>query len=136
MKKRMLWKIVAALCLVALIIPFFPALTATQVDATTNAPYPWAMEAYGQAHSRIYTTKAAPAVDGRKEESYTDLGKTGSFISSAADGSNATSPAEKKTSASRLFFTPHQRAKISGRYNMVMGSSMAPKDCRGLPYLI
>ncbi len=95
MKRGLLWKSVAAVCLVAMLLPIFSALTATPVDATTHAPYPYAMEAFGQTHSGIYSTSSAPVMDGTKEACYTDLGNTGTFISSQPDGSNSNSPASE-----------------------------------------
>ncbi len=101
MKRRTIWKIVAAFCLIAMLLPTFSALTAIPVDATTNAPYPYAMEAYGQAHSGIYSTETAPTLDGVRDASYTKMAElnegngTGTFISSAEDGSNTTSPASE-----------------------------------------
>lgn len=101
MKRRTLWKIVAAFCMIAMLLPTFSTLTAIPVDATTNAPYPYAMEAYGQAHSGIYSTATAPALDGVRDATYTKMAEldegsgVGTFVSSEADGSNTTSPASE-----------------------------------------
>ncbi len=99
MKRSTLWKIVAAVLLLAMALPLFSALTPTQVTAvTTVAPLPYAMEQYGQHQTGIYKTPAAPAIDGARDSSYNLMDQftdsfgssyNGIFYSTSEDGSAA-----------------------------------------------
>ena len=71
MKRTTLWKLLTGVLLVAVLLPLFPGLNATEVAAvTTDPPLPYAMEQYGQHHSGIYFTDTAPGIDGQKDASY------------------------------------------------------------------
>ena len=99
MKKSVFWKIAASVLMIALIMPLFSAISPT-VSAAPNAPYPYAMEAYGQKHGGIYSVSAAPAIDGEKDASYTEIARfTGSavelFASTNAYGTDNVEPASE-----------------------------------------
>lgn len=81
MRKKTGLKIIASMCLMALVIPLFSAITPTAVlAAEKNAPFPYAMEAYGQEHSGIYAA-TAPTMDGTKDAGYTEIATFGSTYS-------------------------------------------------------
>lgn len=73
MKKRTLWKIVAAFCLIAMLLPTFSGLTFTPVVAedssTSPAPVPYALEFLNQEHPKMYLSDAATTLDGVKNDS-------------------------------------------------------------------
>ncbi len=72
MKKRVTWKIVASLCLIALILPTFSGLSSTPVVAedgsTPTAPPPYALDFVGQEHPSMYKTAADVTIDGIKND--------------------------------------------------------------------
>ena len=96
MRKSMLWKTLASVCLIALVLPLFSVISPISVSAAEkNAPFPYAMEAYGQDHSGIYSVSSAPSIDGEKDMGYTEIAKFGStysaiFASPDAEGSSIT----------------------------------------------
>ena len=72
MKRRTLWKIVAAFCMIAMLLPTFSGLTFTPATAeagsTPPAPYPYALDFAGQEHPKIYQTSSEVTVDGVKND--------------------------------------------------------------------
>ena len=73
MKRRTTWKLLAALCLVAVLLPTFSTLTFTPATAESGAnppaPLPYALEFLNQDHPKIYQTEADVTVDGVKNDS-------------------------------------------------------------------
>ncbi len=70
MKRRTLWKIVAAFCMVAMLLPTFSALNPVTAEsgATPPAPLPYALEFLNQDHPKMYLTEANVTVDGVKND--------------------------------------------------------------------
>ena len=72
MKRRTIWKIVAAFCMVAMLLPTFSTLTFTpataESGATPPAPLPYALEFLNQDHPKMYLTEADVTVDGVKND--------------------------------------------------------------------
>lgn len=70
MTKRTFWKIVATLCLVAMLLPTFSGLTfapaTAESDSTPPSPLPYALEFLGQEHPKMYLTESTVTVDGAK----------------------------------------------------------------------
>ena len=71
MKRRTLWKIVAAFCMVAMLLPTFSALNPVTAESGANppAPLPYALEFLNQEHPKMYLTEADVTVDGVKNDS-------------------------------------------------------------------
>jgi|GEM_PF-857340 len=73
MKRRIVWKIVAAVCLVAMLLPTFSTLSSTPAVAESGvnppAPLPYALDFAGQEHLKMYLTTADVTVDGTKSDS-------------------------------------------------------------------
>ncbi len=84
MNRRTTWKIVASLCLIALLLPIFSALSPVKATGSP-CPLPYALEDYGQRHINTYSTATAPTLDGTKDSAYTLLDTHGQN-SSPADG--------------------------------------------------
>lgn len=72
MKSRTTWKLVAALCLIAMLLPTFSGLSFTPATAEGNstppAPLPYALEFLNQDHPKMYLTEADVTVDGVKND--------------------------------------------------------------------
>ncbi len=73
MKRRTLWKIVAAFCMIAMLLPTFSGLTFTpataEADSTPPSPLPYALEFLGQEHPKMYLSESTVTVDGAKNNS-------------------------------------------------------------------
>lgn len=90
MNKKTTWKIVTGLCLVAILLPLLSALTSITASADSKAaPYPYAMEAFGQNHSDVYSTASTMTLDGTmsdtEKNAYVMLGNFGQS-SNTSDG--------------------------------------------------
>ncbi len=103
MNKKTTWKIVTGICLIAILLPVLSVLTPTTASADPKAaPYPYAMEAFGQDHSDVYSTANTITVDGTmsaaEKNSYVLINSFGQS-SGASDGIFVSAPGDTAGSA-------------------------------------